>query len=252
MTYRPNGDYNLDLAEGFITGKSGVSQRGRRNNVSTGSFDDITQLATLTYPFPIAAAVVRIAAGGNVNDTAAGTGARSVLVEGLDANLDYISEVIVTNGALASTATTALFWRINNVSVVDVGTYGGTAAGNINIETVAGAILSTVTAAADVSQLAIYSVPAGKTLYVNSIHIHVASSKSAQVRLVCRERLDVVAAPMGAHIQLKQYDDLQGEDNHLFKTYIPIPEKSDIWFQGQSNTTAGDISCELEGVLTTN
>jgi hypothetical protein len=251
MTYRPNGDYGLQVAKGDIAGEASFNQRGRRAGVSTGGFDDITALAATAYPFLQAAAAVRIRAGGNANDTAAGTGARSVLIEGLDNNLNQASETIVTAGAAASALTTTTWWRINNVSVVDVGTYQGTAAADIQIETAAGVILSLVSAFADVSQLGIISVPAGKDCYIKGVDINVASSKTAQVRFVCRERLDVIAAPMAPRILLKQWEELQGEIKQNFQSYIRVPAKSDIWFQAQSNTSAADIDVEMEGVFVT-
>lgn len=249
MTYRPNGDYGLQLAKGEITGETRFNQRGRRSAVSTTSFEDISVIVAGTYPFLQAAAAVRIKAGGNANDTAAGTGARSILIEGLDSSLNQASEVIATAGASASALTTTTWWRINNVTVIDAGTYGGGAAADIIIETAAGVILALIETSWNVSQLSMIAVPAGKDAYIKGADINIASSKTAQIRLVCRERIDVIAAPMSPVIVLKQWDELQGKIPANFQSYIRVPAKSDIWFQAQSNTSAADINVEVEGVF---
>lgn len=73
--------------------------------------------------FPSAASTVRIKAGGSVNDTANGSGAREVTVIGVDGDGLEISEAIATNGASASAATTLEFFRIYRAYVSKSGTY---------------------------------------------------------------------------------------------------------------------------------
>jgi hypothetical protein len=114
----------------------------------------------------------------SASDTAAGTGARTVLITGLDANYDVITDTVTMNGQTAVT-TTKSFLRINNMLVATAGT-GLANAGIIYIGS--GAVTSGVPAViynviavgynnATSSQ---YTVPAGYTGYLIIARISLA------------------------------------------------------------------------------
>lgn len=67
----------------------------------------------------------------NANDTAAGTGARTVLITGLDENYNDVTESIILNG-LTGVNTTKQFIRVFKVRVTTAGS-GATAAGDIYV-----------------------------------------------------------------------------------------------------------------------
>lgn len=73
---------------------------------------------------------MRIKAGGNAADTAAGAGAREVTLIGLDASGNVVTEAIATNGISASSATTNSFIRLYRAYVSASGTYATAAAGS--------------------------------------------------------------------------------------------------------------------------
>ena len=80
--------------------------------------DDYTGLsfgiaASASFAWLTAADEVRIKAGGDANDTAAGSGAQEVTVWGLLADLTFAKEAIATNGATVSTKTTQKFFRVS-------------------------------------------------------------------------------------------------------------------------------------------
>lgn len=105
-----------------------------------------------------AAAVVELVST-SAADAAAGTGARSVLVQGLDAQYNEVSEVLVPNG-ITPVQGAVLFLRINTVSVLSAGT-GGTNAGDITIRDAgAGTTRSFILAAQGISEVGVYTVPA--------------------------------------------------------------------------------------------
>lgn len=78
--------------------------------------------SNLDITFPAAAATLGVAST-SVNDTSAGTGARTVLIDGLDSNYDRMTEVITLNGQTKVT-TTKSFLRINDATVLTVGSLG--------------------------------------------------------------------------------------------------------------------------------
>lgn len=59
----------------------------------------------------------------SVNDTSAGTGARTLLITGLNSNYDEIQEVVTLNGQ-TEVNTTASFLRVNGANVLTTGSVG--------------------------------------------------------------------------------------------------------------------------------
>lgn len=120
--------------------------------------------------FPSAALQLSVSSG-NANDTALGTGARTVYLEGLDANHNVISEVVTLNGQTAVT-TTKSYLHINNCYVLSAGS-GNSAAGTIYFGT--GTVTAGVPATVyDVIEFdynsritGSYTIPAGYTGYVS-------------------------------------------------------------------------------------
>lgn len=90
----------------------------------------------------ITTAVALEAISSSVNDAAAGTGARTILVQGLDSSYLPFQETVTLNGttavALANTSAVA----INSVRVMTAGS-GLTNAGNVDIRTVSGSTVKT-------------------------------------------------------------------------------------------------------------
>jgi len=62
------------------------------------------------YAYPAAAAIMYVSSS-SANDTSAGTGARTVLVSGLDANYNEVEETVTLNGQ-TQVATTTEFLRV--------------------------------------------------------------------------------------------------------------------------------------------
>jgi hypothetical protein len=158
--------FELQVARGQIAFHSVVTVSGYNSDVDT-AWEMITPVGDLSYP---AAALQMTVSSSSVSDTAAGTGARTVLITGLDANYAVISETVTMNGQTAVT-TTKSFLRINNMLVTTAGT-GLANAGTIYIGS--GALTSGVPAIvynliavgynnATSSQ---YTIPAGYTGYL--------------------------------------------------------------------------------------
>jgi hypothetical protein len=109
--------FELQVARGQIQAHSVVAIAGYNSNVDT-SWAMITPVGNLTYP---AAALQMTVSSADADDTSAGTGARTVLITGLDANYAVISETVTMNGQTAVTTTNS-FLRINSMLVTTAGT----------------------------------------------------------------------------------------------------------------------------------
>lgn len=92
---------------------------GFNPDIDSGSVPEDVWPQGGTIAFPSAAAVVDIVSTSAL-DTAAGTGARTITVLGVDGNFDIISEVVTMNG-LTPVATIALFLFVQTSIIKTVG-----------------------------------------------------------------------------------------------------------------------------------
>ena len=197
------------------------------------------------------ATAVRIKAGGNAADDAAGGGAREIEVTGIDTTLAEVSETITTAGAGASSATSAAFWRPYRLIVTAVGTYTAANTDDIVVENAAGGTdLIMIAAGKGRSQYGRYSVPTGKTAYLLSVHVTVDSGKAANIRMCTRESLTDTSAPVKS-VNLRLYwDHITGTF-----TYVPrsptfaLPALSDIWMEAWGDGAASEVTVDFELLL---
>lgn len=111
-----------------------------------------------------AAAIEVVSSSLDDDGSPAGTGAQTIRVYGLDVNYVEISEDFVLNGTTAVTGTKQ-FFRINQAVVLTAGS-GKTNAGNITIrDTGAGTTRSYIAASRSVSEVGVWTVPAGHKMY---------------------------------------------------------------------------------------
>jgi hypothetical protein len=166
--YGKNELFELQVARGQIQGHRNVTVFGFNDDVDTTQVTVWPLPSLITFP---AAALQMTVSSTNANDAAAGTGARTIVVQGVDANYNEVTETVTLNGQTAVTMTASLL-RVNYAYVGTVGS-GNSAAGDIYIGT------GTVTAGVPATTYDIikfdynntttgsYTVPAGYTAYVS-------------------------------------------------------------------------------------
>ena len=228
-------DPTLDLARGVIYDKFTKHKFGHSDFIN--STESTLWTGGGNYVFPQTAETIRIQAGGNANDDVAGTGALSIIVEGLDANWDQITDTIVTNGASASTATTNTYIRINRVYVESVGTFHGYNIGYITIEnTSTNNVLAIVEAEKSQTQTSIYSVPAGHSAYLTRVEINLdaATNKTGDVMMFRYEN-----AKTGSPRRIVwRLDSITEQHVTLFESYISFEEKEDVVIRATATATS--------------
>lgn len=166
--YGKNEEFFLQTSRGQVQGHTPVTFGGYNEDIDT-AWETIWADGTLT--FPAAATVMKISSTSTDDVNTSGTGAWKVLITGLDANYNVISETVNLNGQTAVNTVNS-YLRINGFSVTAVGT-GGTAAGDIYAGTgvVASGIPATVYEFIPVGwnarQTAVYTIPAGYTGYIS-------------------------------------------------------------------------------------
>lgn len=193
-------EFLLEVEHGNVPGYSLVHKFGRKPNVGT-SYEPLTSNGIYQTPQVSAATTLRVKAG-DANDTATGTGAREVTIQGVDETGAYQTESIATAGASPSSPTSTTWLRVFRSFVSSSGTYAtattGSHSDDIFIETVGGTewtkIDSTDFARAQ-SQIGVYTVPLGKTGILLNYKITTNSNKAVDFAFFKRENILETSAP---------------------------------------------------------
>ena len=120
-SYGRSGAFALDVSRGLVAGHRSVIVFGFAPDVDTSEATVWPGAGLLAHP--VSALTLKVSST-NANDTANGSGARTVRVDGLDDNFDEISETVSLNGQTA-VLTTQTFRRINYATVVTAGASNG-------------------------------------------------------------------------------------------------------------------------------
>jgi hypothetical protein len=252
LTELVNKDFMFEIARGNIAGIESVNKFGR-NPLATTTLLPVTAGGIFNTPQSSSATALRVKAG-NANDTAGGSGARLVTVEGLDENFDKVSANLVTAGASAGAASSVLFARQNRIYVSESGTYATTSAGshaaNVVIENGSGGTdWGTILLGSypeGQSQIACYSVARNYTAYIPYVSISVDSNKTGYVAGFYRANIDDTSAPYSAMRQFIKLDGVSGPaplDPTL--VYGPFVGPCDIIFMGNMSTGTGEIDVDF-------
>lgn len=201
---RPNIDW-LDISRGLDKKTTSLRRYGR-NSLVDGTFVPIS-LGGI-YRTPQTATTLRIKAGGNASDTFNGSGARKLLLEGLDENFLEVTDTLITNGASASSPTTKTFTRLFEVRVLESGTYAtstaGSHAGSITIENGAGgtnwATIDATTFPKGRTEIGAYSIPLNKKGVVLLKSVSVDSGKTIDFVFFSRSGINKTIAPYDAMV----------------------------------------------------
>jgi hypothetical protein len=252
----PTQDRNF----GFINYQQSKRVIGRNAAVPGSGFETIWSGADnglpAIYPTVTAAETVRVKSGGNANDDVAGSGARKVMVYGLDSSFNEISEEISLAGTSASSATTNSFIAINEVCVSEWGTFEGENSGAIIIENTSSTQgLAAINAGVGRAQSCIYTIPAGKTMYMKNISLAVGDNNTADVSLYSFKDLSDQTAPLTAGKTIEwEVVDYAGARTFSFDTYLKFEEKSFVRFDAKRNSGSGNafISLTFDFILVDN
>ena len=244
----------VEIQKGNVPGHDLVHKFGRNPSIPMNDWAFVTDLGNSDWYGLDTAAAVRIKAGGNVADDAAGAGLRSAVVSGiLDTGVED-SETLVTAGASASALTSKSFYRVFRVEGDDVGTKGGANTGQIIIEDSTGTYdLCSIPTGEGQSQHCAFTIPQGFSGFLVSLHTHVASTKVAKVRLRTREAITTAGPPFKCARTRLFFDGVA--ESLGFKEYSPgsrIPELTDIWVEAYGDGGTAEVSAEMEILLVSN
>jgi len=165
--------FDLQVARGQIAGHTTVSIFGYQANVTTSPIP-IWENAT-TYTFPASAATANVASG-----SASDIGA-TVLINGLDANFNPLSETVTI--ASGNTVTTNSYLRVNSLFLTKSGSGYNTNQGAISVKQGSNT-LAQINTNIGKSQSTIYTVPNGYTFYLDYVEANTSNSYTSGNYLV--------------------------------------------------------------------
>ncbi len=189
----------MQIADGLIEGLIGEYKFGRNPDVDSGNLSDIWDYGGNTtgqpiYVFPDSAGEAMTVSSDDANDTAAGTGAQSVVIFGLDDNFNIYERAPISLNGVSGVALPENLTSVHRVRVVSAGA-GDKNAGNIfvgNGTITAGKpanIFAMVTIGLDQTLMTPYMVPADYTAFIygwNGSVIRPPAAGSASLRFMVR------------------------------------------------------------------
>jgi len=241
----PMYEYRTEVARGNVAGQKTLYKFGFNDDVD--GTEEAIWMAGGAYNFPSDAAVLRVFSAA-VEDDDGSTGARVITIEGLDANYNEVSIDHTMDGTTAIN-TTQTFTRVNRAFVKTAGSLNHNK-GVISIQHQGTGTYTLATIAEEMSQTqqAIYTVPNGKTLYIDDINFTAAmdqANKRAQARAVITE---FGGADRTRYVNVLQSNQLIAK----FEYALAVPQKSDIVLKAVTDSTNNEIAGSFQGVLIDN
>lgn len=245
----------LHISRGLASGCRVIHCFGR-NTAIGATFTPITRSGFYQTPQVSGATALRVKAGGNANDTANGTGARSIILTGLDANGDLISETIATAGASASAATSKTFIRLLDATVSASGTYATQSApshaGNIVIENAAGgtnwALISDGSFPRGDTEIGVYTTPKDRSAYITHLRLSSDADKKANIVFFKRSGILEAQAPYSAMTLVAEYPNVIGTQFLEFDPPLAFPELTDFGFMASIDASTVDVTVSFDVV----
>jgi hypothetical protein len=246
-TFEP---FDLQVARGQIPGHEAFCQFGINGNVEQAY--ETLWVGSNAYTFPTAAAATTVSSS-NAADTALGAGARTVLIDGLNANYERVTEVASLNGQ-TGVALTNQYLRVNRITVLTAGS-NGTSSGFIYVGTgtvtsgVPAAIINQTGIIANESESAFYTVPEGHTAFLN--HWTMSSSNSTANAAT---RFNLRVRPFGGVFGYKAVYNIPANGIYECEAAYPValPEKTDLEIAALTTAGTAYITTQLQFVLVKN
>jgi hypothetical protein len=249
-------DFYLQVAQGKITGYSLVHKFGAA--LLTTSIAPITNSGF--YRVPTTATALEFVSD-STDDDAAGTGAQEITIQGLNSDWEEVTQTIETDGttpvAIPTSLTRVYRWYVSRSGSYATQTVGSHAGVLTVRESDGGDTWSTIPITPfpiGQSQIAVYTVPAGKTAYLLSKNIFVDTTKTADIYFYQRPLADDVTTPYTGTMRLVEREvGIQGGyDLRTRAPKGPFVGPCDLGFMGEVSVSDADASAEFELLVVDN
>lgn len=239
-----NTTFTDDVGMGNVVDTRQFSRQGE-NPVMGTSLEDFWQLGGMRT-LPTTADTLDIVSSSTSDDgDPVGTGARTVVIYGLDSNYALLEETITMNGT-TTVVTSASFLRVNMAQVLTAGSVGS----NVGTITISSTISGNAQAYMEInvnrSHIGSWTVPVGYSLLLYDIII------SSNVGSGLEVHVGLSHPVVTGGLEIVLVDTLIPEGSKIFKRPVPLllPSKSDLIMQAKKiSGSAGYGSCTLLGVV---
>lgn len=230
--------FELQVARGQITGHFPVNVFGYQASVSTaGPYAVWENVAAYNFPSSAQKMLVYSSSASDVNCR--------IVINGLDANWNQITEAVILTNGTTGVQTTNSFLRINSAIATDA-TYtnpvGTIVIGNVGKT----AIYGQINIGVGRTQMSVYSVPAGHTFYL--LRVDVFANEAGSGNNYAFYRVSATDNVNGTTYLVLQSPFIA---NYNARRVIPFPytEKTDLQWQVQTGTSTSPVGVIIEGVL---
>lgn len=160
----------INQSMGFVPGYTRTALLGHNPDIGSGAAEDVWEGGG-NYPLLAAASQLEIVST-SAADAAAGTGTRTVLISGLDANWLQVSETVTLNGTTPVTTVNS-YLRVNLLTTTSSGS-GGQNAGDLTLRVVGGGTTQSIARAGyGFGRQAVFTVPDNTSLFCGSFNFTV-------------------------------------------------------------------------------
>ena len=243
-------EFFLEIAKENIPGYGSVFKFGRNSDVT--STEEVVWDYGGDYTFLTSAEQISIVST-NANDNIAGTGARTLIVYGLDNDFNEQNETITLTGT-TPVITTKSYRRFNRMLVLTSGSDSPTI--DANEGTITATSVTTATVQAQIlprngqTLMAVYTIPAGKTGYVTGIGLRTPEGKSILVKAKVRNTTQDNDGSFSVKYTL---DSFQQAITQNLAIPLKLSEKTDMCFTAKANVAvATPVSASFGIILVDN
>lgn len=238
------------IAAGRVTGAESWSRTGHVENLLTTDTNVLVSDSKAVFS-PLSAASALEVVSDNVNDTSAGSGARTVLIELIDSTYARVFQVVTLNGTTPVVVPGGPYFFVNRTLVLTAG--GTTNTGNISVRVSGGGALQDyIKAGVSTSRALKYQVPVGYRLIIDNFYVNPNTAPSASRGITL---LYVVKTSSGVEL-ITQTNYLLTDTvplNLTLPTGLVLTEKSTLMIRVASVTANGlNLAISLAGFLVTN
>lgn len=242
-------EWSIDVSNGNAAGMSYIEKFGM--NVDVDSDKETIWDGGGIYDYVPAAETVAVTST-SLNDSAAGTGARTVEIQGLNAAYETVTETLTVGGAAGTTG----FVRVFRAKVVTAGT-SAVNEGVISITSQSTSKLlasigvdGTGSSAAGRGQtfMAVYTVPAGKTAYLTQWTVGAGKQNTDCVAFILSRDFDSNGAWNSKDIITVSATTYSKD----YKIPLMFTEKTDIEVRAYSTTNNALVSSTFNLILVDN
>jgi hypothetical protein len=240
--------FYLQVQRGKLVGYSSISMFGRNADIDTAQDEDVWDGGG-DYIF-LASAETHTIQSDDSADTSTGSGARSIVIEGLDGNYNELSASVTMSGT-GSVLTTASFLRVHRMFVNGAGACGFNAGSISAFANSSSVITSIISACNNQSMQAIFTVPASKTGYILVYYFDINKKVVTGAADV-----DLLIRPPGQVFQVKHHaaGNAAGTSHfeHVFGVPFVVDEKSDLRMRAGVTVNSTDVTAGFDMILINN